>query len=829
MTKPDTQSETQQTSEPEGKPSAETIAAAALAIAGVLAAFGLYARAATPFYQKYWVDDAAISFTFARNIAQGFGSVAYPGGERVEGFSNPTWVALLATLQKAGVDPFDGSQYLALLFSGGVLLTFGLFALLPSADGRRPWALGLAALFVAGHAGFAIWNHSGLENSLYSLLLVASLLLATREAADEKLFPFSALTLAALAITRPEGPMHAVIAGGYLLLADLTIRGRPARRLALWAVMFVGVFALYQLWHYVYFAWPFANTYYAKVLPSLGARVFSFHSAGWNYIFTFFSTYEFWPLPFLCLPAFFGKRWREALYFAATAAYLAFFTLVSNGDWMKSWRFLSSFPIPLGLLIGLAALNVGDWIKRLAARGGDPRVAVVAGLAVAALYVAIPAGLAVGASQKVLDGFAEKHEVSAKGIARRAKWWSDIAHKLAREPHDLTMCDMDMGGTSFNWPGKIMDIGYLLDVPMARRRYTPEWPRMMDEYFFAERRPDFIHIRRGWGKVTTVPDNPKFPSQYLTLPDDRHFSEPPNGNYVRRDLFEVDAPPRPDWPPIAFVAGLVLRGAEIPAALDPGRKTPIFLTWRREGGEEGDCRLSVGLARPGETPELHGHAALMGWAGTAEWPRDRFIREAVVLEAPKEDGVYDVYVGVDPPHGAREVVKLPETVEVGRAAAKRLAESLLAEARAAANGGPAELEAAKAKWQRAEQILGEQSVAADVRGIEKLRLADYVRLAAAAFDGGDAVAAANLLAPAWRIDARDPALRKLGWRISDKLRQAGRQEQERRAYDDAYRDFSAACRAQPQDAWARRYAEEVRMLRSTTGLASRASSESAAE
>src|SRR5690606_8082610 len=35
----------------------------------------------------WFIEDAAITFAFARHVAEGEGFVAWPGGERVEGFS----------------------------------------------------------------------------------------------------------------------------------------------------------------------------------------------------------------------------------------------------------------------------------------------------------------------------------------------------------------------------------------------------------------------------------------------------------------------------------------------------------------------------------------------------------------------------------------------------------------------------------------------------------------------------------------------------------------------------------------------------------------------
>ena len=45
---------------------------------------------------NWFIEDAAISFSYARNLADGGGLVTSVGHERVEGYSNPSWVFLLA-------------------------------------------------------------------------------------------------------------------------------------------------------------------------------------------------------------------------------------------------------------------------------------------------------------------------------------------------------------------------------------------------------------------------------------------------------------------------------------------------------------------------------------------------------------------------------------------------------------------------------------------------------------------------------------------------------------------------------------------------------------
>ena len=40
--------------------------------------------------QPFYIEDAGISFAYARNLVEGDGLATYAGGPRVEGYSNPT-------------------------------------------------------------------------------------------------------------------------------------------------------------------------------------------------------------------------------------------------------------------------------------------------------------------------------------------------------------------------------------------------------------------------------------------------------------------------------------------------------------------------------------------------------------------------------------------------------------------------------------------------------------------------------------------------------------------------------------------------------------------
>ena len=70
-------------------------------------------------------EDAAIGFRYARNLAEGYGIVFNPGGERVEGFTSVSWLLISAAVYRvvgsASLEPF-----LLILSLGMTLATIGV-------------------------------------------------------------------------------------------------------------------------------------------------------------------------------------------------------------------------------------------------------------------------------------------------------------------------------------------------------------------------------------------------------------------------------------------------------------------------------------------------------------------------------------------------------------------------------------------------------------------------------------------------------------------------------------------------------------------------------
>src|SRR5512143_2971066 len=123
------------------------------------------------------VDDAYISFRYAQNAILGHGLVFNPG-ERVEGFTNFLWTALMIPLEGAGIDVGRASMILGAFFALTVMWLTLQFAKIVDA---RPGAAGLAVILLAVDGTFALWAVSGLETAMFAFLVFAGALLYVRE------------------------------------------------------------------------------------------------------------------------------------------------------------------------------------------------------------------------------------------------------------------------------------------------------------------------------------------------------------------------------------------------------------------------------------------------------------------------------------------------------------------------------------------------------------------------------------------------------------------------------------------------------------------------
>ncbi len=204
-------------------------------------------------------DDAFISFRYADHFARGHGLV-FNVGERVEGYTNFLWTVLLGLGSWAGLAPEALSGLLSLAAFAGLLgLLYRTSITLHRDLGRpQPWlSVGLAG--IALHEHHRIWATSGLETTLFTLLVTGTVIAAVEARSDKHWLVVGALGALAT-LTRPEGALIYALAWASAAIGG----GASARRglaAALPGVLLVGPWVVWKL---TFYGDLLPNTFYAK-------------------------------------------------------------------------------------------------------------------------------------------------------------------------------------------------------------------------------------------------------------------------------------------------------------------------------------------------------------------------------------------------------------------------------------------------------------------------------------------------------------------------------------------------------------------------------------
>ncbi len=270
-------------------------------------------------FSIYYIEDAGISVAYARNFIEGEGWVTFAGGERVEGFSNPLWTWLIAAWMALGVNGWTSVKIMGGVF-GAITLPLTYLVTRECRPGKDDHLNLLPPLFLAAHTVVAVWNYSGLENSLFSVLLVGGAWRVLVESRQNRsmAFPWSAALFLMLAMTRPEGIVYAAVAGFFRLVAAVRDRNFVTPILA-WLAVFFGPFLVYSAWRYSYFAWEFPNTYYAKLDGENRFQPWRWTSRGWKYTNNYLRAYGLaYAAPLFAIALVRLKDWRKWLVVTAT-------------------------------------------------------------------------------------------------------------------------------------------------------------------------------------------------------------------------------------------------------------------------------------------------------------------------------------------------------------------------------------------------------------------------------------------------------------------------------------------------------------------------------
>ncbi len=420
----------------------------------LLAAVAVVTVAHALYFYGWIIDDAYISFRYARNLARGLGLV-WNAGERVEGYTNFLWVLACAAGERLGISARTSAPILGLT-SAAALATVAA-AMTWRAAGRGPGRLAGAALagaVVAASSDVAFYAATGLETVAFALAVLGALFAAT----ERRPLLFASAGVCAV-LLRPEGVVVCAV--------GLVVLGRAWWR----AAIVLGAAAVaYVAFKWTYFGAVLPNTAVVKAEPGAqGLRYLVHHLPEWGWIFA----------PALLAFPLRGARWPGLLVLASLAA-----LTLETWDWMPLGRLL----LPV---LGPVAVSIGVLLAFLVRR--QARV----GLGLVALAMV---GFAV---TTVRDGakVAERNAVMKKTDAARAHVFQELAK------HYRSAATFDIGLLGYEAPDMtIIDLGGLTDREIARAPggyFDKRAPvaylqkRSPDLFLFTTNAPPRIDMKRG--------------------------------------------------------------------------------------------------------------------------------------------------------------------------------------------------------------------------------------------------------------------------------------------------------------------------------------------
>jgi len=450
-------------------------------------------------FLDYHVDDAGISYAYARNLACGFGLKPFIGAPPVEGFSNPAWTLLLALTTLFRISPPAASKVIQLALA---ILTLAAVRKIVFRSTDSPFAANTAAALISINASYVLWSAAGLENALLAASLVCAVLFSLDDA--KQALPGFALGVAS--VTRPEGVALAAafFAGSY-------ISRSPGRRssLRIAGIVSLAIFIGYQLFRIAYFRELVPNTYFAKVIGLPESRV----HRGLLYLGGFVFSTELLLITTLALLGVISRRSRAitypcALTFLAGAA----FAVYSGGDWMREWRFFSHL-VPL--LAILAGLGTASLIRVAPARPQTVQFAT-------AIFIGL---LFVGASIEQASSIAAdavERFCAFADVERTADRLVHLATTFCRD-RPLRIASTDIGGLLYKYPSvHTMDLAGLIDRDAARHSGDSSyWSHRLSH----GSRPQIIWLHPPWDTITGLSPSELAANGYLSIVRQPHAAQ----------------------------------------------------------------------------------------------------------------------------------------------------------------------------------------------------------------------------------------------------------------------------------------------------------------
>ncbi|WP_328610801.1 hypothetical protein OG943_17295 [Amycolatopsis sp. NBC_00345] len=306
----------------------------------------------------FTIDDAFISFRYAKNLADGHGPVWNLTGQPVEGFTDFGWVVWNSVGSLLGIALPLFSKLTALVFGAATL------AMLVSAGKRHA---GLGGAVVAGSA-FVLFVptyfhiSSGLETTAFAAVLLRIAILGLRVLDRQRVRDWELPLLVLLIGTlRPEGVLAALPAFAVWVWHER--RRVPPRWYTTGAVL---IGAGYFLWRWRFYGQLLPNTFYIKFGDLDSGRLWTVHTAE-----------IFLPLILLTLALIIRRTTRSAGLLLSSTVAVTYATYAVSGPTMDYLDRFADHAFPV-LCLGAGLAMKGLVPRAIAAAAGVVAVAWVA-------------------------------------------------------------------------------------------------------------------------------------------------------------------------------------------------------------------------------------------------------------------------------------------------------------------------------------------------------------------------------------------------------------------------------------------------------------------
>ena len=309
--------------------------------------------------KTYYVlfDDAMISMRYAYNLAHGLGPV-WNAGERVEGFTNPLWVGIMAIIHLFPITLNETGLYIQII--GATFLILNLFFVKKIVEHFTDdlFAMLAAVTLTAFYSTLNSFGLLGMEVSLLALILSVTIWLALKN--ENRFSIWIYILLAVSTLVRFDMAVPYLVIFGVLWFVQKENR----KKHLIWGLGLLILFLGGQtLARYLYYGAWLPNTYYLKV----EGWPFSLRIMRGFYALILFAYYSNWVLFFLPLSIFIFRRdWKITLLTLVFLGQIAYSIYVGGDAWENHGGANRYIVIAMPLFFIGFSWAATEWLKKIA-------------------------------------------------------------------------------------------------------------------------------------------------------------------------------------------------------------------------------------------------------------------------------------------------------------------------------------------------------------------------------------------------------------------------------------------------------------------------------